>query len=122
MSQVIVQNLTRPLPRPISVKYCQSFGAKLRGLMLKPEIAQEEGILLVEQRDSRMDTAIHMLFMRFDIAAIWINSEMTVVDARLVRKWQPVIVPARPARYVLETHPGQLQYFNVGDRVEFAHA
>ncbi len=89
--------------------------------MLKPEIGKHEGVLLVEHRDSRMDTAIHMLFMRFDIAVVWINSEMTVVDARLARKWQMVLAPARPARYVLETHPEQLQFFSIGDRVEFIH-
>lgn len=89
--------------------------------MLKPDIGRQEGILLVERRDSRMDTAIHMLFMRFDIAVVWINSELTVVDTRLARKWQAVLIPAIPARYVLETHPEQFASFKIGDRVEFLH-
>ena len=89
--------------------------------MLRERIDQLEGILLVEDRDSRLDTAIHMLFMRFDIAAVWINSEMAVVDVRLARKWQPVITPAKPARFVLEVHPQQISSFAVGDRVEFAN-
>ncbi len=121
MSQVIIQNSTRPLPQTICARYCRTFISKFLGYMFRPEIAGQEGILLVERRDSRMDTAIHMLFMRFDLAVIWINSDLTVVDARLARKWQPVVIPARPARYVLETHPEQLANFNIGDRVDFVH-
>lgn len=122
MPYTLIQNSTRPLQKPIRVKYCRDFLSRFRGLMLRAGIDPQEGILLVENRDSRMDTAIHMLFMRFDIAAIWINSEMLVVDVRLARKWQPVITPAQPARFVLEAHPQQVTSFAVGDRVEFVDA
>lgn len=122
MPQVIIQNSSRPLPQPIRARYCDTFFTKFLGLMFKPGIGKHEGILLVERRDSRVDTAIHMLFMRFDIAAIWINSERKIVDARLARKWQVAVAPAQPARYVLETHPDQLTAFAIGETVEFSHA
>lgn len=122
MSLVLIQNLTHPLPVIIRARYCDTFASKFRGLMFQSEIGKQEGVLLVEKRDSRLDTSIHMLFMRFDIAVIWVNHEMIVVDTRLARKWQAVIVPSRPARYVLETHPEQLARFSVGDRLEFVHA
>jgi uncharacterized membrane protein (UPF0127 family) len=89
--------------------------------MFRPGIGIHEGVLLVERRDSRMDTAIHMLFMRFDIAVIWINHEKVVVDARLARKWQVAVTPARPARYVLEVHPELLPSFAIGEKVEISH-
>lgn len=89
--------------------------------MMKPEIDQFTGILLVEKRDSRVETSIHMLFMRFDITVVWINSDMRVVDIKLARKWQPYLAPAQPASFVLETHPQQFSSFKIGDYLEFFH-
>lgn len=89
---------------------------------MQPAIKPCSGILMAESKDSRVDTAIHMLFMRFDIAVIWINSNQEVVDTRLARKWQLMLVPAAPARYVLETHPDHLGWFRNGDRLELIHA
>jgi len=89
--------------------------------MMQPDIDQGTGILLVENKDSRLDSSIHMLFMRFDLAVIWINSSLEVVDVRLARKWQPYLVPACPASYILEIHPQQLSLFEIGDKVEITY-
>lgn len=48
--------------------------------MLRPAIAPNEGLLFDEGRDSRLNASIHMFFMRFPIAVIWINSDLRVVD------------------------------------------
>lgn len=89
--------------------------------MLRSMLDSCQGILLVENKDSRMDTAIHMLFMQFDIAAVWINSSLEVVDVRLARKWQPMLIPASPARFVLEAHPSLVSRFKIGDRIEMTN-
>ena len=62
------------------VRWCSSFGCKLRGLMFRRELASDAGLLLVEDRESKAASAIHMFFMRFPIAAIWLNSDFEVVD------------------------------------------
>ena len=78
-----------------------------------------EGLLLVEARDSRIDTSIHMLFVYMDLAVIWINSGYTVVDTVLARSWRPAYAPRQAARYILEIHPSRLNEFKIGDQVEF---
>jgi len=90
--------------------------------MLHAPIQALEGILLVNGRDSRLDSAIHMFFMNFDIAAIWINSKFAITDVKIARRWQPVLVPAQPASFVLETHVDNLPLFQIGDLVEFSYA
>jgi len=75
------------------------------------------GLLLVQHRENRLDASIHMFFMRFDITAVWIDSEYRVVDVRLARKWRPSYVPIEPARYVLETHADYLTNFHIGDQL-----
>ncbi len=119
MKTVHLENKTQPLPSPLSAILCDSFLCRLRGLMFRSSLAPEKGLLLVEARESRIDTSIHMLFVFMDLAVIWINSEKVVVDTVLARAWRPAYAPRLPAKYILEIHPDRLNQFKTGDRVEF---
>lgn len=104
---------------PLRAQYCATFFSRLKGLMGRGPLPENTGILLDEKRDSRMDAAIHMLFMRIDLAVVWINSAGEVVDVCLARRWRPAYLPARPARYILETGVERLDDFHIGDKVRF---
>ena len=119
MKTILIENKNTPLPAPLQAIYCDSFICRLRGLMGRSSLAPAEGLLLVEARDSRVDTSIHMLFVYMDLAVIWINSGYSVVDTILARSWRPVYAPRQPARYILEIHPSRLNEFTIGDQVEF---
>lgn len=119
MRQVKVVNHHRPLPAPLSVTYCETFGCRLRGLMFRRALPADGGILLVQPRDSRLDSAIHMLGVWVDLGVIWINAAHCVVDVRLARRWRPLYIPRRPARFVLEISPARLDEFQSGDEVTF---
>ena len=118
---IFVQNLTRRIEAPARVGFCDRFLCRLRGLMFRARLAQGEGLLLVEQSDSRLDTSIHMFFVPFDLAVFWINSQMTVVDKVIARSWRPMYVAKAAARYTLEIHPDRFGDYAVGDIVEFQH-
>jgi uncharacterized protein len=122
MKTIRIENKNQVLPAPLRAVYCDSFLCRLRGLMFRSSLAPDEGLLLVEGRDSRIDTAIHMLFVFMDLAVIWINSENIVVDTVLARSWRPAYAPRQPARYILEIHPNRLTEFKIGDLVEFNNA
>jgi uncharacterized membrane protein (UPF0127 family) len=117
--RVMVRNLSKGLSRPLQAEYCSSFLCRLRGLTFRRTLPVGESLLLVYHKDSRLDTSIHMLGVRMDLAIAWINSEEVVVDVRLARQWRPVYLPSQPARYVLEMSPARLGDFQVGDRVSF---
>ncbi len=119
MRHVAIHNLNRPLASPLRVLYCRSFGCRLRGLTFRRRIPADGGIVLVQARDSRLDSAIHMLAVLTDLAIIWVNGEMAVVDTRLARQWRPLYLPRRSARYVIELAPQRLSEFRVGDRLRF---
>jgi uncharacterized membrane protein (UPF0127 family) len=74
--------------------------------------------LFVFRRASVVDTTI-MLFMFFSIAAVWMDNEGRVVDAKLAKPWRPMYVPAKPARYMIEARPVVLDRVKVGDRLVF---
>jgi uncharacterized membrane protein (UPF0127 family) len=117
MKFVTITNQSRADCPQLRVKYCASFWDNFKGLMFTPAIATDGGVLLVESFDGRSNTAIHMFFMRFDIAAIWINSNLEVVDCKLAKRWAPALVPQAPARYVLETHTNNLAFYQPGDKL-----
>jgi uncharacterized membrane protein (UPF0127 family) len=87
--------------------------------MFHPPLDDHDGIVLVQKRESRMDAAIHMLFMRADLSIIWLDSKMRVVDKVKANKWGISFVPKHPARYVLELSSSRFSEFNIGDVIEF---
>ena len=119
---ITIQNLSRILEKPATVGYCDSFTCKLRGLMFRPRLDLDDGLLLVEKRNSRLETSIHMFFVPFDLAVIWINSDMTVVDKVLAKSWKPAYFPKADAQYTLEIHPDRWADYEIGDKVEFKNA
>ncbi len=102
-----------------NVRRCDTFFSRLRGLMFRSALAAGEGILLVERRESRLDTSIHMFCMAFPIAAIWLDARFRVVDTCLAKPWRPFYAPRVPARYTLETSPELLKKIAVGDELIF---
>src|SRR5687768_14408090 len=118
---IYVNNLTKRLEAPARVGYGDTFLVKLRGLMFRSRLARDEGLLLVEKRDSRLDTSIHMFFVPFDLAVFWINSDMTVVDKVIAKSWRPAYFPKADAKFTLEIHPERFGNYEIGDKVEIQH-
>ncbi len=101
-------------------KWCSSFWCKLRGLMFRRSLPDSEGLIFVYGRESVLETSIHMLFMAFPIAAIWLDSEGRVVDKALAKPWRLAYAPKRPAQYVIEARPALLERVQLGERLIFS--
>ncbi len=119
MRSVIIHNLTRSLPSPLRVRHCASFVCRLRGLTFRRQLAPNDGLLLVQKRENRMDAAIHMLFVLIDLTVAWVNADHEIIDVRLARRCRPFYMPQKPAMYVLEASAERLPEFKVGDRLRF---
>ena len=117
--QIIIENKTRNIQTPPRIKYCDTFLTQLRGFTFRSRLSHNEGLVLVGRRDSRLDSSIHMLFVSFDLAVIWINAEMQVVDKVLARSWRLAYFSKKPARYVLEIHSDRWGEYDLGDIVQF---
>ncbi len=102
---------------PLRVRRCDTFLCRLRGLMFRPSLPPDEGLLFVEARESRWGTSIHMLFVFFPIGVVWMADGGTVVDVKLARPFRPFYAPCAPARYYLEGPPALLSWVRVGERL-----
>ncbi len=115
--EVLLINETHPLPLPLRVTYTDTFWGRLRGLMFRSALGTQEGLLMVQPSQDRLNAAIHMLFMNFDIAVIWLDKNLQVVDGQIALRWRPAYTPAKPAKYVLEIHPSRLSEFMRNDKI-----
>ncbi len=113
----MVENRTRGEVVLSRVTWCNSFMSRLRGLTFRRTLPADEGWLLDERVESVMATAIHMLFVFFPIAVVWLDRNFCVVDKRLARPFRPYYAPRRPARYILEASPALLERVEIGDQL-----
>ena len=102
---------------PLHVSICEDFFSRLKGLMFQHDIRRNEGLLFINHSENRMDAAIHMFFMNFDIAVFWINNKNMVVDKSIAKKWHPFYIPRYNARVIFETHKENIDLLAIGDVV-----
>jgi len=119
---IIIPNQNRAVKNLPRIKYCDTFLTQLRGFTFRARLTRDEGLLLVGKQDSRLDSSIHMLFVSFDLAVFWIDSNMEVVDKVLAKSWRLAYFSKQPARYVLEIHSERWGDYEIGDTVQFQDA
>ena len=102
-----------------SARWCSSRLCRLRGLQFRRRLNPGEALILVKDKDSIANSSIHMFFVFFPIAAIWINKKGKVTSAQLAKPWRPYYASPEPACYVLETSPEFLDKISVGDELVF---
>ena len=112
----ILINQTLPSVK-IQIKFCESFISRLKGLMFSKQIPLDQGIILVENKESKINTSIHMMFMNFDLTVLWLDKELVVVDKVLAKRWVPIYLPKFRAKYVVELHSNQFSNFSIGDQL-----
>lgn len=119
MRQVQIENKTRPLKKPLTAGYAAAFLPKLRGLAWQRSLAEDRGLVLVENSESRLGTGIHMLGMAFNLTIVWLDANLRVVDVAEARRGFNFLLPRKPARYVIECAPSRYVDFKIGDQLTF---
>lgn len=114
-----IYNQTRSEVILPNAKWCASPWCHFKGLMFRSSLPADEGLIFVYGRESKINTSIHMLFVFFAIAVVWLDKDLRVVDAKLAKPWRPSYVPAKPAQYFIEANPDLLERVSIGDQLRF---
>jgi len=117
MPDTILRNLTTDKPLAGRVVLCDTFWKRGRGLMFRRAIAKDEAYIFVLDRPSVLDAAIHMFFVPFPIAVIWLDESRRVIHRVVARPWRPYYAPPKPARYFVEGHPDLLAQVRGDDQL-----
>ena len=100
-------------------KWCATYWCHFRGLQLVVDLPENEGLLFVTSTQSRAGTAIHMFFMLFSIAVVWLDKDGIVVDKKFAKPWRPAYSSKAPAMYYIEANPSLLDRIEIGDKLRF---
>lgn len=105
-----------------SARWCSGLWCRMKGLQLRRRLKPGEAIILVHPDEGVFLSSIHMFFVFFSIAAVWIDGMGRVTNAQVARPWRPYYRSPTPAQYVLETTPDFLAQIAVGDELNFVAA
>ena len=101
------------------VELCDTFWRKLRGLMFRRSLDPGHALVFCHARESIAETSIHMFFVPFSIAVIWLNARKQVVDRALAKPFRPYYASRVPAQYFIEGVPALLGHAHIGDELAF---
>lgn len=121
MRSVTVNNLSNKQARSLQLGICENFFSRLRGLMFTRSIQANGGLFFINPSEDRINSAIHMFFMGYDLSIIWVDSSYRVVDKVIAHRWKTLAAPQKKAKYILETHVDRFAEYNFGDTLEFIH-
>ncbi len=101
----------------LEVTCMENFFSRLKGLMFTKQISNNQGALFINKNENVLDSSIHMLFMNFDIAVIWLDNSNVIVDKKIAKKWKLLYYPKSKASKILETHIENFDEFQIGDQI-----
>jgi uncharacterized membrane protein (UPF0127 family) len=113
----VAENETQDLTLVERVRRADSFFLRLRGLTFRRRLPDGEGLWLIGRTASRVEAAIHMLFVFFPLGVLWLDHENRVVDKVVAHPFRPFYAPRFPAIGVLECRPEVLEKVRVGDQI-----
>lgn len=103
-----------------NVRHYKDIFSKSKGLRFAKPLRKGQAIILEAVKESTMETTIDMFFVFFPIDVLWLNREKEVVDLkRSVKPFTPMVIPRKPAKYVIELKAGITNNIKLGDRIEF---
>ena len=99
------------------VTLCDTFWLQFRGLMFRRSLDPAQAYVFVCGRESVARATVHMWFVFFPIAVLWLDAHKRVVDAALARPFRPYYAPRQAAAYFIECVPEALGRVRVGDEL-----
>jgi len=102
------------------VKFYTDIFSRSKGLRFARPLRKGQAIILAAQQESTMETTIDMFFVFFPIDVLWLSKDKEVVDIkRNVKPFTPMIIPRKPAQYVVELKKGVTNNIKLGDKLHF---
>jgi uncharacterized membrane protein (UPF0127 family) len=119
MRKVIIRKLTEDFGSndKLEAWYFENFFSRLKGLMFKKNLLLNQAGLFINKSENIIDSAIHTLFMNFDIAVFWLDKKNTIVDKKIAKKWGLIYYPTVKSQKILETHTDHYEKLQIGEKI-----
>ena len=101
-------------------KVAKTAFSQMLGLMFSAPLQDGEGLLLIREKESILQSSIHLLFVFYSIDVLWLDKQKIVVDKRKnVKPFTLFVKPRKAAMYILELSKGASKGVNIGDVLDF---
>ena len=115
----MLRNKTRKKTIVNEVRVAASHFSKLRGLMFESKANFNYALVFPFGEETRIKASIHMLFVFFPIAAVYLDGKKRVVDIAVLKPFALNYTPKEKAKYLIELPATKAQQVSVGDWLEF---
>ena len=115
----MLRNKTRKKTVIKGVRFANSHFSKLRGLMFEKKAKFNYALVFPFKEETRLGASIHMLFVFFPIAAVYLDAKKRVVDIAVLKPFALNYTPKKKAKYLVELPVGKGKEISVGDGLEF---
>lgn len=103
-------------------KLADSAFKRFKGLMLESKENFDYALIFEFPSETRLGASIHMLFMRFPIDVLFLDSEKKIVDfAEGLKPWNLNYTPKKAAGFIVEMPAGTVRKFRLelGEKISF---
>ena len=102
------------------VRVAKTNFALMKGLMFSAPLQDGEGLLLIREKESILQSTIHLLFVFYSIDVLWLDKRKRIVDKReSLKPFTLFVKPRKAAMYILELSKGASKGVNIGDVLDF---
>lgn len=116
MKKITIENMSKKNILVKEVLLADSFYYRLKGLMGKKELKENEGLCLKPCK------SVHTFFMKFNIDVLFVdNNDVVCGIVENLRPWQ-VSSYYRTSRYVIELKAGAIEKYKIelGDKINIS--
>ncbi|MDD4251033.1 MAG: DUF192 domain-containing protein [Candidatus ainarchaeum sp.] len=103
----------------LQVRFANDPWQRLKGLMFEDEKNFNYALLFENPSESKINSAVHMIFVFFPIDIIFLNKTKKVVDKITLLPFTPNYTPKKPAQYFIEMPKGKASKIKIGDKIEW---
>ncbi len=100
-------------------KFANSPLERMRGLMFEDTKKFNYALIFTSPREGKLESSLHMMFVFFPIAAIFLDSNKIVVDKAQLTPFSVNYTPKKPAKYVIELPLEEAKKIKVKDKIEW---
>ncbi|MFH1390825.1 MAG: DUF192 domain-containing protein [Candidatus Diapherotrites archaeon] len=93
--------------------------SRFKGLMFEKKENFDYGLVFELDKEGRINSSVHMLFVFFPIDIVYLNSEKIVVDKTTLNPWILNYTPKKSAKYFVELPKETASKIKLGEKLKW---
>ncbi|MCR4336028.1 MAG: DUF192 domain-containing protein [archaeon] len=93
--------------------------SRFKGLMFEKKENFTYGLIFELEKEGKINSSVHMLFVFFPIDIVYLNSQKIVVDKATLNSWILNYTPKKASKYFVELPKGIGDKIKLGEKLQW---